>query len=210
MFEDMMARIDNETIRYLFHIQIQQAQRSRRHADRPTGQRAWRPGPAGAGPQAGSAERHGQCGGPRSARLRPPRWPARAQQCKLRCACATSRGTRSQKQRQQSDLQYQTGPRKPNHRSPSAPPRKSAATILVPAAPAKNTRNATAKAIDRHCSRDVRPMYRRCLHLAAKVSQSSTTTQTSSIVGVAQHSEGNQCRQHRQPSSCPHASQSPA
>ena len=27
LFEDMMARIDNETIRYLFHIQIQQAER---------------------------------------------------------------------------------------------------------------------------------------------------------------------------------------
>src|SRR6202043_2760001 len=27
LFEDMMARIDNETIRYLYHIQIQQAEK---------------------------------------------------------------------------------------------------------------------------------------------------------------------------------------
>src|SRR6266849_1862634 len=54
LFEDMMARIDNETIRYLFHIQMQQAEK---HPDemqvRPDG----RGGPAsrGGGAQAAVA-----------------------------------------------------------------------------------------------------------------------------------------------------------
>src|SRR6202035_2909545 len=49
LFEDMMARIDNETIRYLYHIQMQQAEK---HPDemqtRPEAQRAAAPRSGGA------------------------------------------------------------------------------------------------------------------------------------------------------------------
>src|SRR5713101_3930421 len=56
LFEDMMARIDNETIRYLFHIQMQQAER---HPDdmqtRPEAQQAALPRRSSGGAQAAVA-----------------------------------------------------------------------------------------------------------------------------------------------------------
>jgi preprotein translocase subunit SecA len=80
LFEDMMSRIDNETIRYLYHIQIQQAEKAPEDMDtRPEAQ------------QAGEPARPQQQPGPR-------RVPEVARQIERK------------QQRQQKDLQYQTGP----------------------------------------------------------------------------------------------------
>src|SRR4029077_3270931 len=90
LFEDMMARIDNETIRYLFHIQVQQAEK---HPDemqlRPEAQRG--PAPRGGGAQAAVASA--------AARAREPQHLP-----------AVARKVERRQQRQQKDLQYQTGP----------------------------------------------------------------------------------------------------
>jgi preprotein translocase subunit SecA len=90
LFEDMMARIDNETIRYLFHIQIQQAEK---HPDemqlRPEAQRASAPTVGGAQAAAASAAARAS---------EPQHLPAVAREIERR------------QQRQQKDLQYQTGP----------------------------------------------------------------------------------------------------
>jgi preprotein translocase subunit SecA len=92
LFEDMMARIDNETIRYLFHIQMQQAEK---HPDemqlRPEPQRG--PSPRGGGAQAAVAS-----AAARATASEPQRLPEIARQIERR------------QQRQQKDLQYQTGP----------------------------------------------------------------------------------------------------
>jgi preprotein translocase subunit SecA len=88
LFEDMMARIDNETIRYLFHIQIQQAEKSPDEMQlRPERQRAQK----GAGAQAAVASAAARAS-------EPQRLPEVARQIERR------------QQRQQKDLQYQTGP----------------------------------------------------------------------------------------------------
>ena len=90
LFEDMMARIDNETIRYLFHIQIQQAEKSPDEMQlRTERQRAG--GPHGGGPQAAVASAAARAS-------EPQRLPEVARQIERR------------QQRQQKDLQYQTGP----------------------------------------------------------------------------------------------------
>jgi preprotein translocase subunit SecA len=90
LFEDMMARIDNETIRYLFHIQIQQAEK---HPDemqlRPEAQRG--AAPLGGGAQAAAASAAARAS-------EPQHLPAVAREIERR------------QQRQQKDLQYQTGP----------------------------------------------------------------------------------------------------
>jgi len=91
LFEDMMARIDNETIRYLFHVQIQQSEA---------------PPPAGAPPT------------PRPA---PPRQPLSSAAAAVASAAARveeapaklpdfARALERKQERQQKDLQYQTGP----------------------------------------------------------------------------------------------------
>jgi preprotein translocase subunit SecA len=94
LFEDMMARIDNETIRYLFHIQIQQAER---HPDemqlRPEAQQAGLPRRTTVGAQAAVASAAARASEPTSQRL-----PEVARQLERK------------QQRQQKDLQYQTGP----------------------------------------------------------------------------------------------------
>jgi len=94
LFEDMMARIDNETIRYLFHIQMQQAER---HPDemqvRPESQQAGLPRRASGGAQAAVAS-----AAARASESEPQRLPEVARQIERR------------QQRQQKDLQYQTGP----------------------------------------------------------------------------------------------------
>jgi preprotein translocase subunit SecA len=94
LFEDMMARIDNETIRYLFHIQMQQAER---HPDemqvRPEAQQAALPRRASGGAQAAVAS-----AAARASESEPQRLPEVARQIERR------------QQRQQKDLQYQTGP----------------------------------------------------------------------------------------------------
>jgi preprotein translocase subunit SecA len=94
LFEDMMARIDNETIRYLFHIQIQQAER---HPDdmqtRPEAQQAGLARRSSGGAQAAVAS-----AAARASDSEPQRLPEVARQIERR------------QQRQQRDLQYQTGP----------------------------------------------------------------------------------------------------
>jgi preprotein translocase subunit SecA len=83
LFEDMMARIDNETIRYLFHIQVQQG-------EQPPEARQPRPEP----PQSAAA-----AAASAAARVNEPQHlPAVAREIERR------------QQRQQKDLQYQTGP----------------------------------------------------------------------------------------------------
>jgi preprotein translocase subunit SecA len=93
LFEDMMARIDNETIRYLFHIQIQQAER---HPDemqvRPEAQR---PG-GGAPPRSGGAQVAVASAAARASEA-PQRVPEFARQLERK------------QERQQKELQYQTG-----------------------------------------------------------------------------------------------------
>jgi len=92
LFEDMMTRIDNETIRYLFHIQMQQAEK---HPDemqlRPESQRG--PAPRGGGAQAAVASA-----------------AARASASELQRLPEVARQIERRQQRQQKDLQYQTGP----------------------------------------------------------------------------------------------------
>jgi preprotein translocase subunit SecA len=111
LFEDMMARIDNETIRYLFHIQIQQAER---HPDEmqlppeaqggPTPPRSRpsatpRPGGAAVAPtrSAGPAAALASAAARASDSVGQQRLPEVARQLERK------------QQRQQKDLQYQTG-----------------------------------------------------------------------------------------------------
>jgi preprotein translocase subunit SecA len=90
LFEDMMARIDNETVRYLFHIQIQQAERPPDEMDtRPQTPRVSRSGGAQAAVASAAA---------RASESEPQRLPEVARQLERK------------QQRQQKDLQYQTGP----------------------------------------------------------------------------------------------------
>jgi preprotein translocase subunit SecA len=87
LFEDMMARIDNETIRYLFHIQVQQG-------EQPPEPRQPRPEPPRNTPQSAAA-----AAASAAARVNEPQHlPAVAREIERR------------QQRQQKDLQYQTGP----------------------------------------------------------------------------------------------------
>ncbi|PYU66903.1 MAG: preprotein translocase subunit SecA, partial [Acidobacteria bacterium] len=88
LFEDMMARIDNETIRYLFHIQAQQSEQlpSERAPQPLSPPQAKRPRADAVA--ASAAARAGE----------PQHLPAVAREIERR------------QQRQQKDLQYQTGP----------------------------------------------------------------------------------------------------
>jgi preprotein translocase subunit SecA len=89
LFEDMMARIDNETIRYLYHVQIQQAEA---------------PPPAPREPQ------------PEPPRHRPPSAvaaaasaAARAEEPPTQKLPDFARALEKRQERQQKDLQFQTG-----------------------------------------------------------------------------------------------------
>jgi preprotein translocase subunit SecA len=94
LFEDMMARIDNETIRYLYHIQVQQAERPpdemQTHPD------AQQPRPP-QGPRTGGAQAAVASAAARASQPAPQRLPDVARQLDRK------------QQRQQKDLQYQTG-----------------------------------------------------------------------------------------------------
>jgi preprotein translocase subunit SecA len=98
LFEGMMARIDNETIRYLYHIQIQQGEQPGQAAQpRPEPPRPPTPNAQAlpqrtGGAQAAIASAAARAGEP------PQRLPDVARQLERR------------QQRQQRDLQYQTGP----------------------------------------------------------------------------------------------------
>jgi preprotein translocase subunit SecA len=87
LFEDMMTRIDNETIRYLFHVQIQQG-------EPPPEQR--RPEPARQAPPSAAAAAVASAA-------------ARAEESSQRLP-DFARALERKQERQQKDLQYQTGP----------------------------------------------------------------------------------------------------
>jgi preprotein translocase subunit SecA len=87
LFEDMMARIDNETIRYLYHIQVQQG-------EQPPESRQPRPEPPRTPPQSAAAA----VASAAARASEPQHLPAVAREIERR------------QQRQQKDLQYQTGP----------------------------------------------------------------------------------------------------
>jgi preprotein translocase subunit SecA len=89
LFEDMMARIDNETIRYLFHIQVQQGEQT----------------PSGRAPQSSTPT---QATRPRADAVAASAAAARANEPQHLPAVA--REIERRQQRQQKDLQYQTGP----------------------------------------------------------------------------------------------------
>jgi preprotein translocase subunit SecA len=89
LFEDMMARIDNETIRYLFHIQVQQGEQP----------------PSGGAPQGSTPA---QATRPRADAVAASAAAARANEPQHLPAVA--REIERRQQRQQKDLQYQTGP----------------------------------------------------------------------------------------------------
>ena len=89
LFEDMMARIDNETIRYLFHIQVQQN-------EQPQGGPGQAPSPPQPiRPRAGAAVASAAA---RASEPPPQRLPDFA------------RAMERKQERQQKELQYQTGP----------------------------------------------------------------------------------------------------
>jgi preprotein translocase subunit SecA len=89
LFEDMMARIDNETVRYLFHVQIQQeAQPAQPKAPQPEPPRQQRSSTAIAAAASAAA---------RAEESAPQRLPDFA------------RALERRQERQQRDLQYQTG-----------------------------------------------------------------------------------------------------
>jgi len=85
LFEDMMARIDNETIRYLFHVQIQQ-QEAPPQQPRPEPMR----------------QLHSAAAAVASAAARVEETPAKLPDF--------ARALERKQERQQKDLQYQTGP----------------------------------------------------------------------------------------------------
>jgi preprotein translocase subunit SecA len=89
LFEDMMARIDNETVRYLFHIQVQQGEPPQQLEQRPEPPRPPRPDARNA--MASAAARASSGDG------EPQRLPSVARELERKQA------------RQQRDLQYQTG-----------------------------------------------------------------------------------------------------
>jgi preprotein translocase subunit SecA len=94
LFEDMMGRIDNETIRYLFHIQMQQAEKHPADMQvRPEAQNA----PAPAQQRSGGTQAAVASAAARAAEPAPQRLPDVARQLERK------------QQRQQKDLQYQTG-----------------------------------------------------------------------------------------------------
>jgi preprotein translocase subunit SecA len=104
LFEDMMARIDNETIRYLYHIQIQQAERPpdemQTHPDAQGargGPTPPRTGPQGPSRSGGAAAAVAASAARASEPITPHRLPDVARQLDRK------------QQRQQQDLQYQTG-----------------------------------------------------------------------------------------------------
>jgi preprotein translocase subunit SecA len=91
LFEDMMARIDNETVRYLFHIQIQQGEQPPQQLQqRPEPPRPPRPGTSTA--MASAAAR------------------ASGSEMDSQHLPSVAREIERKQSRQQRDLQYQTGP----------------------------------------------------------------------------------------------------
>jgi preprotein translocase subunit SecA len=95
LFEDMMARIDNETVRYLFHIQVQQGEPPQQLEQRPEPPR---PPRRDARSAMASAAARASLGDADSQSSTPQHLPSVAREIERKQA------------RQQRDLQYQTGP----------------------------------------------------------------------------------------------------
>jgi preprotein translocase subunit SecA len=95
LFEDMMARIDNETVRYLFHIQVQQGEPPQQLEQRPEPPRPPRPDARNA---MASAAARASLGDSDSQQSTPQYLPSVAREIERK------------QSRQQRDLQYQTGP----------------------------------------------------------------------------------------------------
>ncbi|MGB8323402.1 MAG: preprotein translocase subunit SecA [Candidatus Acidiferrum sp.] len=93
LFEDMMARIDNETVRYLFHVQIQQNEAPPPQVGPPPEPSRRQPPSLGAATAVASAAARAS-----EAPASPQRLPDFA------------RSLERKQERQQRDLQYQTGP----------------------------------------------------------------------------------------------------
>ncbi|HTZ47610.1 MAG TPA: preprotein translocase subunit SecA [Verrucomicrobiae bacterium] len=96
LFEDMMSRIDNETIRYLYHVQIQQSEAPPPQQQPPPEARQLRSTSPGHLPSSGAAAAVA------SAAARAEEAPARLPDF--------ARALERKQERQQKDLQYQTGP----------------------------------------------------------------------------------------------------
>src|SRR5271154_6943379 len=98
LFEDMMGRIDNETIRYLYHIQIQQGEQPGQPAQpRPEPPRPPAPNSQALPQRTGGAQAAVASAAARASEPPPQRLPDVARQLERK------------QQRQQKDLQYQTG-----------------------------------------------------------------------------------------------------
>jgi preprotein translocase subunit SecA len=98
LFEDMMARIDNETIRYLYHIQIQQGEQPGQAVQpRPEPPRPPAPSTQAIPQRTGGAQAAVASAAARASEPPPQRLPDVARQLERK------------QQRQQKDLQYQTG-----------------------------------------------------------------------------------------------------
>jgi preprotein translocase subunit SecA len=98
LFEDMMGRIDNETIRYLYHIQIQQGEQPGQPAQpRPAPPRPPSPNAQALPQRTGGAQAAVASAAARASEPPPQRLPDVARQLERK------------QQRQQKDLQYQTG-----------------------------------------------------------------------------------------------------
>jgi preprotein translocase subunit SecA len=100
LFEDMMARIDNETVRYLYHVQIQQG-------EPPAGDPRQGGPPSGDAPQAVSPRPRPQSGAQSAA-------ASAAARVEETSSAPTrlpdfARAMEKRQERQQRDLQYQTG-----------------------------------------------------------------------------------------------------
>jgi preprotein translocase subunit SecA len=95
LFEDMMARIDNETVRYLFHIQVQQGEPAQQLEQRPEPPRPPRPDARNAMASAAARASLGD---------------SDSQQSAPQHLRSVAREIERKQSRQQRDLQYQTGP----------------------------------------------------------------------------------------------------
>jgi preprotein translocase subunit SecA len=103
LFEDMMGRIDNETIRYLYHIQMQQAERHPSEMQTAPEAQGRPPAP----PRAAQPPQPPRTIGPRAAMASAA---ARAGDSEPAQLPAFARDMERKQERQQKDLQYQTGP----------------------------------------------------------------------------------------------------
>jgi preprotein translocase subunit SecA len=115
LFEDMMGRIDNETIRYLFHIVIQQAQQHPDDMQTSPDAQGEPGGPAGPGASGGAAapipprSTPPQASRPGGAAAAMASAAARANETAPQRLPDVARQLDRKQQRQQQDLQYQTG-----------------------------------------------------------------------------------------------------